>query len=279
MLDGLILEESHQDDAALARYLAVLRQGENNPDVARRALRLLYAKGDYAAANALLRRLEGQQVLFTTELFREQSGRSAGCRITRGPSRPRNGQPQVPQTIMTTFGSGNFSASSAGAKRPKKPCNRRVGWARRPRRRGWRWSSFSPARAGKTVPKRPCPAGEKIPAAVAPLALAECFEILGKTDEAGRQYALALKQKPNDPGVVRSVAIYYVRRGDLRKAADELEKIVTDQVAVRPSRWPTPATPLLVSVPIRADIRTCCRRFAWSIRIWPICPRRSTTSA
>ena len=54
------------------------------------------------------------------------------------------------------------------------------------------------------------------------MALAECLETLGKTDEAGQQYALALKQKPDDPGLVRSVAIYYVRRGDLPKAAEQL---------------------------------------------------------
>ena len=73
MLQGLIDEELQQEDAALAKYLEAVQQGENSAEVAQRALRLLYGKGQYAAANDLLRQLESQKVLFTTELFREQS--------------------------------------------------------------------------------------------------------------------------------------------------------------------------------------------------------------
>ena len=77
---------------------------------------------------------------------------------------------------------------------------------------------------------------EKIPAAEAPLALAVCLEILGKTDEAGQQYALALKQKPDDPNLVRSAAIYYMRHGDLPKAAEQLVRIVDGQVHATPQQ-------------------------------------------
>ena len=71
---------------------------------------------------------------------------------------------------------------------------------------------------------------EKIPAAQAPLALAACFEILGKTEEAGQQYAFALKQKPDDPGLVRSLGTFYMRHGNLAKAAEQLVRIVDGQV-------------------------------------------------
>ena len=85
-------------------------------------------------------------------------GFSAGCRTIRGPSKPRNRWQRLPRTIATTFGSRNFSASSASPTRPKKPCSRQVCSTKRPRRPGWPWSSSSSARARRTAPKRPWPA-------------------------------------------------------------------------------------------------------------------------
>jgi len=71
---------------------------------------------------------------------------------------------------------------------------------------------------------------EKSPAGEAPLVLAACLEILGKTDEAGQQYTLALQKKPDAIGIVRSAAAFHMRHGDLGKAADQLVRIVNGQV-------------------------------------------------
>ena len=218
MFEGLILEESHQDDAALAKYLEAVRQGENGPDVARRALQLLYGKGDYAAANALLRRLEGQQVPFTTELFREQSRVLGGLRDYAGAlnaaqraaanSKDYRDYLWLAQ-LLNILGRREeaekalHEASLRGEKAPE-TCVVQV--------------QFFASTGRKDRAEEALAVGrEKIPAAEAPLALAECCEILGKSDEAGQQYALALKQKPNDPGVIRSVASYWTKplRGGL----------------------------------------------------------------
>ena len=105
---------------------------------------------------------------------------------------------------MTTCRSRNFSASTASPARPKKPYGRQVCSTKRPRRSWWprssSWSGPGGDRAEKILAS-----GRENDAAAAPLALAACLEILGKIDEASQQYALALKQKPDDPGLVRSV--------------------------------------------------------------------------
>jgi len=233
--EGMIYEELHQDDAALAKYQEAIRQGENSPDVARRALRLLYGKGEYAPANALLRQLEGNQVPFSTELFREQSRVLGGLQDYAGALKAAERAATDSKDYRDYLWLGQL-LSIVGQRAEAEKALQQASLLGEKAPETWVALVQFFVRTGQkdSAEKALASAREKIPASDAPLALGGCLEILGKTDEAGRQYALALKQRPNDPGVVRNVAISYVRQGDLPKAADQFLRIINGQVPSTP---------------------------------------------
>jgi tetratricopeptide (TPR) repeat protein len=237
LLQGLVYEESHQEDAALAKYLEAVKQGENNPEIARRALRLLYGKGEYAAANNLLRQLEGQQVPFTTELFRDQSRVLGGLQDYAGALKSAQRAADSSKDFHDYLWLGQL-LSILGQREEAEKALQQASLLneKAPETLVAQVEFFVRTGQRERAEKALASGREKIPAAEAPLAIAECLEILGKTDEAGQQYALALKQKPDDAGVVRSEAIYHVRQGDLRKAAEQLVRIVNGQVRGTPQQ-------------------------------------------
>ncbi len=237
MLQGLVYEESQQDDAALAKYLEAVRQGESSPLVARRALRLLFGKGEYAAANNLLRQLEGQQVQFTTELFREQSMVLSGLQDYLGALKAAQRVAASSKNYRDYLWLGQL-CSILGRRDEAEKAFQKASQLDEKAPEPWvaLVQFFVGAGQKDLAEKALASAREKIPAAEAPLALAECLEILGKSDEAGQQYVLALKQKPDDPAIVRRVAIYHIRKGELPQAAEQLARIIGGQVKATPQQ-------------------------------------------
>ncbi|MGO9110402.1 MAG: tetratricopeptide repeat protein, partial [Thermoguttaceae bacterium] len=231
LLEGLIYEENRDEAAALAKYLDAVQQGENSPEVAQRALRLFYAKGEYAAANALLRQLEGKKVMFTTELFREQSRVLKELRDYSGALKSAQQVAATSKDYRDYLSLAQLFSVHGQPDEAEKALQHAV---KLDEKAAATWVAVVQffARAGQKdrAEKALARAREKIPAAEAPLALAACLEILGKTNEASQQYALALKQKPDDPGIVRSAGTFHMRHGDLGKAADQLVRIVSGQV-------------------------------------------------
>jgi tetratricopeptide (TPR) repeat protein len=237
MLQGLVQEELGHDDTALGKYREAVNQGETNPEVARRALRLLFAKGEYAAANELLHQLEGQQVPFTTELFREQSRVLGGLQDYSAALNPAERAAADSKDYRDYLWLGQLLSVlrhrddaekafvQANALNEKAPET----WVALVR-------FYADGKQYDLAEKALAGARAKMPAAVAPLALAECLEILKKPDEAGQQYALAIKQKSDDPNIVRSVALYYIRKGELANAAEQLVRIVGGQIHATPEQ-------------------------------------------
>jgi len=237
MLQGLVYEESQQEDAALAKYLEAVRQGESNPELARRALRLLFGKGEYAAANNLLHQLEGQQVQFTTELFREQSAVLSGLQDYLGALKAAQRVAASSKNNRDYLWLGQL-CSILGRRDEAEKAFQQASQLDEKAPEPWvnLVQFFVRTNQKDRAEKALASAREKIPASEAPLALAECLEILGKSDEAGQQYVLALKQKPDDPLIVRSVAIYHIRKGELPQAAEQLARIVGGQVKATPQQ-------------------------------------------
>ena len=88
------------------------------------------------------------------------------------------------------------------------------------------------ARTGKTAEaaKVTTTAKQKIPSQQAALALAECYDALGDTVEAGRYYAEALARSAEDATVLGLVADFDIRCGKQAEAESLLERIVAGQV-------------------------------------------------
>jgi tetratricopeptide (TPR) repeat protein len=68
-------------------------------------------------------------------------------------------------------------------------------------------------------------AAEKIPAKDAPIVLGQCYEAIGRADEAERQYQKALLTNPVTIATIRHVAEFYLRNGRLERAGDYLRRI------------------------------------------------------
>ncbi len=248
-IEGLIYEQSQQEEKALAKYLDAVQKGENSPEVARRALRLFYDKGEYAAANALLQELEDRQVPFTTDIFREQSRVLEGLQDMEGSLKAAEQAAKDSKDYRDKLWLGQLlsikgqreDADKARQQAVRKDAETALQQAIRLNEKAPEtWVAlvefFVHTDQKDRAEKALADARSKIPAAEAPLALAVCLEDLGKTDEAGQQYILALKQRPDDPNVVRNVAIYQTRQGDLPKAAEQLARIVSGQVQATPGQ-------------------------------------------
>src|SRR5205807_7984993 len=69
-------------------------------------------------------------------------------------------------------------------------------------------------------------ARRKLAADRAPLALAQCYEAIGRKDEAEKHYRAALAAKPDALAILRSVADFYLRTGQPDQAEPHLRKIM-----------------------------------------------------
>jgi tetratricopeptide (TPR) repeat protein len=69
-------------------------------------------------------------------------------------------------------------------------------------------------------------ATKKLPSEQAPLALAACYENIGDPKKAEEYYSAALKATPDDTAMLRNVAAFHLRHGDLGKAEPRLRTIL-----------------------------------------------------
>jgi tetratricopeptide (TPR) repeat protein len=74
-------------------------------------------------------------------------------------------------------------------------------------------------------------AKEALPAQEAAPALAACYEVIGQRDKAEELYLAALKSRPNDAGLLRGAAAFYLRGGDAEKADSHLLHLITGKDA------------------------------------------------
>src|SRR5262249_27999504 len=72
-------------------------------------------------------------------------------------------------------------------------------------------------------------ARKKLPAGPRPLALARCYEALGEVEQARKQYEEALKARPDDVAVLRTVTTFYLNAGRLQDAEPLLARVAEDK--------------------------------------------------
>lgn len=78
-----------------------------------------------------------------------------------------------------------------------------------------------------------------LPAAEAPLALAQCYESLGDLKRAEEQYVAAATARPDHPGTLRTVAEFYLRTNRPLVAVPHLRKLLTakEKASQADVRW------------------------------------------
>ena len=73
-------------------------------------------------------------------------------------------------------------------------------------------------------------AKRRLDPAQATAALAQCYDVLGKTDEAARQYELAVAGAPKDPAIARHVFAFHLRNNQTAKAEAQLNRFLDGTV-------------------------------------------------
>jgi tetratricopeptide (TPR) repeat protein len=213
-----------REDAALANYLEAIQRGERGSLPLRRAVELLYTRQRYQEAYQILRELPRQTAL-SGDLQRvaaevslraqdnEQALRLAEAAVAKDSTNYRDylwlgqiywsaGQPkkagpmlykardladQVPDTWVALI---LYLANNG----QKEEAEREIVWAK-----------------------------GRLPGDQVALALAPCYEAVGRMDKADALYAAALKAGPQNRVTLRAVADYYVRTGKFQEARPHLE--------------------------------------------------------
>jgi tetratricopeptide (TPR) repeat protein len=249
LLTAQIQDRQGQGDAALQNYLQAIDLGERSPRAIRRAVELLYVKQRYSDADRLLRDLEQQSSLFTGDVGRVASEVSARLEnLDRAL--------EIAQKVAT--GSKNWRdhlwlgqlqglvglrAKSEGkadeAQRQLDDAKRSLQLANQLKPEAPEtWLSlvrFYMEIDRKSEAEALVHQAEKtLPEKTAGLALAACYEALGNDEQAAKLYQAAIKESPQDPLVVRSVAEDDLRKGRAAEAEAHLRTLISPQLGAKP---------------------------------------------
>jgi tetratricopeptide (TPR) repeat protein len=234
-LEAEVSELEGNAERALEKYLRAVELGERQPTVIRRAVQLLSERRRYLEAEQLLGRLQEQMPL-TGDLQRLAS---AVSQHTRGRERAlelaRQAVADEPDDPHHRLWLGQLLWSM-----------RHVEEAEQAFREAVRVADDIPdtwvalvqhlARTRQTEAANAAleEAAKKLPPDQAPIALAQCYEALGRHDRAEQYYRAALAAQPGDIRVLRNAAAFYLRVNQPHKAEPALRKVLDPQTKAAP---------------------------------------------
>ncbi len=226
-------------EQAIARYREVLQQGERSPRVLRRLVQLLHQRRQYREADEEIRRWQrdaplptGLQRLAVDLCLRTQDFAGA---VRLATSLVANDS----QDYRDYLWLGQVLAASGQRPEAAEQNLRRAvalgGNEPEP------WVSLVEFLASRGQHESAQAELERARAHLAKdqAALAQCYEALGRLDQAQEQFQAALALKPEDPALLRQVANFSLRSGHLAGAAPHLRRIVAlgSQVAPADLAW------------------------------------------
>jgi tetratricopeptide (TPR) repeat protein len=248
-LKGQVDEWQGREDEALAHYLAAIEAGERDPAIFQRALQLLFTRKKFAEADLLVRKLGEQGTPLSPEMNRLTALISAQgedpkraltiARQLASQSQDYRDQLLLGQVLQTLAERSSTPNQAAEAKAFLDEAEKAL-------RRAVELSPQTPAtwlslvsllttrKETQAAEKAVAEAASKIPPAQAPVALAQCYEMLGKANEAASQYEAALAKAPKDLLLLLRAIEFYVRRGNFAQAEKLLNRIVDESVPAEP---------------------------------------------
>lgn len=236
-----IAERQNDPDQALGYYQRAFDLGEDNPRVIRRLLQLLYERQRYGEADRVLRRLEELRAPFTGDLVRLASEISLRlqefdralelARQSAAVSNDYRDRVWLGQVLTILAVRARAEGRAAQAEQMLADAEReyREALSLNPQAvEAWVAIIRFYGATGQT---------EKAEAALAeaqatlgkglgPLALAHCYTLLGRYDDAEKVYEEALAAEPTNPAVIRAAGEFYLLVGKNDLAAQQLEKLV-----------------------------------------------------
>ncbi|OAI50400.1 hypothetical protein AYO44_17815, partial [Planctomycetaceae bacterium SCGC AG-212-F19] len=217
-------------EQAIANYRHAVELGERNPRVVRHLVDQLYKRQRYDEAEQEIRKLQQdahgtdlKRLIVDIALRREDTDRAVSQAIEAVPADSTDYSDHI--------WLGQVLAASPGhAGDAEKHLRRAVELAPDKPETWLTLVQFLMARDKKEAEAVLGKAAAALPAKDRPLTLALGLEALGKFDDAQQQYQQALQALPEDVLVVRSVAGFYLRRGQLSQAEPLLRKIFEGKV-------------------------------------------------
>ena len=241
-----IYDEQGKLDLALKNYQEAIEMGEHDPAAVQRTIQLLFQKQQYGEADRLLRQLDQQQVPFSPDMNRASA--EAALRqgdFDRALETARKSAASDSKRYQEQMWLGQMLSvigRRAKAEGQTKKAEELLTEAEKALRRAVEIEPKLPAtwvaliqflsscdkedQAEKLIDE----ASKSIPAKQAPLAIAQCYEVMGKTDAAEGKYEAALAASPQDVLVLRAVADFYCRVGKAVPAEALLRRIVDGKV-------------------------------------------------
>jgi tetratricopeptide (TPR) repeat protein len=225
-------------DKALEKYRAALERGEDRLGVVRRAVQLLYEQRLYGEAQALLRALPdgalsaGGLDKMAAQLALLAPGEEAPARARRRALElARKAVAAETRDYREYLWLGQVAALAGEAAQAEKAFRGALALkADAPDA----WAAlilFLAAREPKRAEAEIARARQKLSAEEAPLALAPCYEALGRLGRAQQEYLRPLKERPQDPLALRGVAGFFLRTVQPARAEPYLRTLLSAKSA------------------------------------------------
>lgn len=228
LLDAELCEREGNFDGAIDKYRQAVALGQREPHVIRRVVLLLHERHRYAEAQDMLPHLQEETPLAgdlgrlaaEVSLFSHQAPEQTLDLVRKAvPADAADPREQLwlgqILTALNQTDEAEKTLRRAAAQAGDMPET---------------WVSLVSllARTGQkeAAEEAIAQAQKKLPEKQAPLALAVCWEALGRHDKAKEHFKAALAAQPDDANVLRAVATYYLRAGQPAEALPSLRKLL-----------------------------------------------------
>ncbi|MCS7239290.1 MAG: tetratricopeptide repeat protein [Thermoguttaceae bacterium] len=236
-----IAERQNDPEQALGYYQRAFDLGEDNPRVIRRLLQLLYERQRYTEADRVLRRLEELRAPFTGELVRLASEISLRlqefdralelARQSAAASNDYQDRVWLGQVlaILGLRARAEGRTAQADAMIADAEREHRIALQLNPQAVD-AWVAlvrfYGVTGQAEKAQQALAEAQSTLVKGLGPLALAHCYTLLGRFEDAEKVYQEALAGDPTNPAVIRAAGEFYLLVGKTDLAAEQLEKLV-----------------------------------------------------
>jgi tetratricopeptide (TPR) repeat protein len=217
-----------KSDQVILNFRRALELGERNPRVMRRLVELLYQQQRYDEADQEIRKLQQQAPL---EIDLQRLAVAVSLR-NQDPARA------VQLALQTVAANSKDYRDYLWLGRVMTAAGRPTAEAEKYLRRAVELADDVPetwlalvrylagANHNEEAEKVIDQARSRLPKEKTALALAQCYEAIGRRDRADHEYQAALSAQPNDGPVLRAVASYYLRTGRTAEAETLLRRVL-----------------------------------------------------
>ncbi|MBY0523322.1 MAG: tetratricopeptide repeat protein [Gemmataceae bacterium] len=230
------LEEARSNfDQAIANYRKAIQLGERSPRVLRQLVQLLYRQQRYEEADQEMKQLQRQapdstelqalqKLAVDISLQNQDPDRAVKLALAAVSSDSRDYRDHLWQgQVLAATGQQDAQAEKELRRAVELADTEPAAWL-------GLVQFLARKKKIKEAEESIALAAPKLPKDKAPLALAQCYELVGQIDKAHEQYQQAQSAKPDDVLVVRSMGAFYLRIGRLAEAEPLLRRVIDRKV-------------------------------------------------